>query len=252
MVDYNKANRQVCDVDIREYSTKKPFLWLDTANTTTTGLSGENVYAMAKGTRKITFADPLEGTLTIEAQVYPYKLFSLFSDGTIESKATYAVKEVVKATEAGKINISAKDGGTIDSGYVFVYAKGSFGDEAIVGTYADGVFSATAADDIVADAEYEVGYIVTKDSGVKKITFNNKKTPKDYYITMSTVEKDERGNFVPLMMTAYKATPQRSWELALSSEGDPASISCVFEFLEDSDGNVFDMIEIEDDQTDGQ
>ena len=48
MPELNKANRQVCDVDIRVLKTMAPFLKFDTANTTTSGLSGDSVYAMAK------------------------------------------------------------------------------------------------------------------------------------------------------------------------------------------------------------
>ena len=53
MPELNKANRQVCDVDIRILSTMKPFLKFDTANTTTAGLSGDSVYAMAKGSHPV-------------------------------------------------------------------------------------------------------------------------------------------------------------------------------------------------------
>lgn len=90
MPELNKSNRQVCDVDIRILRTMAPFLNFDTANTTTAGLSGDSVYAMAKGSRKIAFANPLEGTMTIEAQVVPFKFYSLLSDGVIESTAVYA------------------------------------------------------------------------------------------------------------------------------------------------------------------
>ena len=65
MPKINKANRQVCDVDIRDVATKKPFLFFDTANTTTQNITGESVFAMAKGTKRIAFANPVEGTATI-------------------------------------------------------------------------------------------------------------------------------------------------------------------------------------------
>jgi hypothetical protein len=65
MPELNKANRAVCDVDIRILKDKVPFLKFDTANTTTAGLSGDTVYAMAKGSRKIAFANPIEGTMSI-------------------------------------------------------------------------------------------------------------------------------------------------------------------------------------------
>ena len=55
----NKANRQVCDVDIRNLKTKEPFLYFDMANTTTQSLNGESVNAMAKGAKRVAFHNPL-------------------------------------------------------------------------------------------------------------------------------------------------------------------------------------------------
>ena len=66
MPELNKANRQVCDVDIRILKTKAPFLNFDTANTTTAGLSGDSVYAMAKGNRRIAFPNPITGTMSVD------------------------------------------------------------------------------------------------------------------------------------------------------------------------------------------
>lgn len=243
MPELNKANRQVCDVDIRILKTLAPFLFFDTANTTTVGLTGDSVYAMKKGTRAIAFQNPIEGTMTIEAQVYPFKLFSLFSDGVVEQEGIKAVKTVVKATEAGKITLPEVKNGSINTGSVFVYKAGEFGETEIKGDYVEGVFTATTSGDIEADKEYEVGYIVTKTSGVKKVSFNNKKIPKDYFITMSTVDKDEEGTLTPFIITAYKASIQRDFELSFSSEGDPASVSLTFDLMEDKKGNVLDILE---------
>lgn len=249
-MELNKANRQVCDVDIRVLKTMAPFLKFATANTTTAGLSSDSVYAMAKGSRKIAFANPLEGTMTIEAQVYPFKFFSLLSDGTIETNAAYADTQIVTATEEGKLTLTT-DKGEIKTGTVFVYPEGQFGEEtaSIVGTYADGAFTETAEEDkkIKIDGTYEVGYIITRTDGVKKITFNNKKLPKDYFITQKTVDKDEEGLLTPFLMTAYKACIQRNFELSFSSEGDPASVTLTFDLMEDKDGNIFDMVELTED-----
>ena len=238
MPDINKANRQVCDVDIRVLKTMDPFLFLDTANTTTAGLSGDSVYAMKKGSRAIAFQNPIEGTMTIEAQVMPFKAYSLFSDGTIDNTAAYAVKKTIKCTTAGDVDITGAKAGT-----VFVYASGEFGNTQIAGTYASNKFTATTANDIAVDTEYEVGYIVERTENVKKVSFNNKKVPKDYYITMSTLDKGEDDSLTPFIMTAYKASIQRNFELSFSSEGDPASVTITFDLLEDRNGNVLDMIE---------
>ena len=68
-------------------------------------------------------------------------------------------------------------------------------------------------------------YIVVKNTGVSKVSFNNKKIPNDYFITMSTLDKDEVGVLTPFIITAYKASIQRDFEMSFSSEGDPAELT---------------------------
>lgn len=242
MVNINKANRQVCDVDIRDVATKKPIMFFDTANTTTQNITGETVFAMAKGTKKIGFSNPVEGTATIEAQVYPFELYALMTDGIVESAASYPARETAVCTTDGELTVPS---GAVD-GTVFVFAKDDFGGTEIKGTVADGKFTAVSASDVKANGEYEIGCIITKETGVKKLSFNNKKLPKAYYISMNTVEKDENEVLTPYKIILYKAQPQRNFELSQSSEGDPASLTLTFDLLEDKDGNFVDMVEIEE------
>ena len=180
--------------------------------------------------------------MTIEAQVYPFELYSLMTDGIIESEASYPVRETIKCTTAGEITIPA---GAV-AGTVFVFASGDFAGKEITGTFADGKFTATQASDIAINTEYEVGYIVSKSEKVKKISFNNTKLPKAYYVTMNTVEKDENEVLTPYKIIAYKAQPQRNFELSQSSEGDPSALSMTFDLLETKDGKFVDMVEIEE------
>lgn len=179
---------------------------------------------------------------------YPFKLFSLMSDGVIETAAQYPEKIVVKATEDGSITLPELKNKKIVAGTVFVFAKDDFGGEMIEGNYEDGSkkFTATSTEKIKAETEYEVGYIVAKESGVQKISFNDKKLPKAYYITMDTVEKDEDEVLTPYKIILYKAQPQRNFELSQSSEGDPVSITLTFDLLVAKDGNFVDMVEITD------
>jgi len=241
-MDINRANRQCADLDIREYGTNEPFLYADFCNTTTTGFSGDTVYAMKKGNRAIAFQNPIQGTMEITFQVHPFKIYSLLSDGTIETNAVIPVREVVKATEDGKL--TTKD--TPVPGTVFVYNNGDIGGVAIKGTFANKTFTATNPEDIVADKEYVVCYLFEKTTGVKRVAFNDKKIPKYYRITMETLDKNERGKWVPCLITAYKATPQRNLNLSLSSEGDPATITITFDCMVDENNNVLDIVEIED------
>lgn len=246
-MDINRANRKVADVLIQDMKNKMLYIDFKTANTTTTNISADSTYARADGSNRIAFPNAPEGTLTIEAQVYPFKIYALLSDGKIDKEAIYGETQTIKATTEGEITITVPTTGTIQAGTVFVYPVDSAGDETtmIKGTYATGKFSATSTSDIVVDKEYVVSYIINR-TGVKKVSFNSKRAPKDYFITMSTLDKDEDGVLVPFKQTFYKATPQRNFELSLSSDGDPASFSVTFDLLEDKDGNFIDMIEIPD------
>ena len=246
-MDINRANRQVANVVILNKKTKELFIKFETANTTTTNISADSTYARAKGANRIAFPNAPEGTLTIEAQVYPFRMFALFSDGTVDTTAVYADTQTIKATEAGKLTITVPETGTIQAGTVFAYPANSAGDESAVikGTFAEGVFTATTSDEIVAGTEYSVSYILNR-TGVKKISFNSKRIPKDYFITMETLDKDEEGLMTPFLQTFYKVTPQRNFEIALSSDGDPVSVSWTFDVMEDSENNFVDMVELED------
>ena len=242
MADINMANRQCCDLDIRDYKTKQPWMYADICNTTTMGFSSDAVYANKKGGKCIKFDNPLEGTISMTFQVHPFRMYAMLSDGEIETKAILTRKEVIAATEAGKITLpNAPIVGT-----VFVYAEGDFGGKSIEGTLADKVFTATTDSEIAVGTSYIVGYLEEKTSGVQKVSFNNKKIPKDFFIQMSTLDKNENGELVPMRITAYKASPQRNLELSFSSDGDPAEITITCDALVDENGDVLDMIELTD------
>jgi len=269
MANVNMANRQVCDVDIRLLSTMTPFLYFDTANVTTLGLDSENVSAKKKGMKAIAFYDGIEGSLTIEAQITQYKIFSLFTNNVIESEATYAVRRRIVAEDSGLLrivsaevildengeSITDEDGYTIidenrtypmTSGTIFVYAEGESGENYIDGVFDVGIFTATNPSDIVVGSVYDVYYLVSKTEVIRKISFRNDILPPDYFITMSTLDKNEYGDLVPFIITAYKAHIQRTIELTFSSDGEPRSMTITFNLLRSSkeDGEkVIDFIE---------
>lgn len=239
MPDINMANRQCCDVDIRDYVTKKPFLDADFCNTTTAGFNGDAVWATKKGAKCIAFDNPLDGSITLEFQVHPFKVYALLSDGEIETTAIVAWRETIVADGTNKISVTK---GVPDSGSVFVFANGDFGGTALEVTVSGKNITGTFTE----GASYDVAYLETRTKGVKKISFNNKKVPKYYWVQMSTVDKNENGELVPLRMTCYKGKPVRNLDLSFASEGDPATIKIELTCLEDANGDVLDMIEITD------
>ena len=236
--DLNMANRQCCDVHILDYATMKPWILVDFCNTTTAGFSADAVYANKKGAKDIKFDNPLEGTMKLNFQVHPFQIYALYSDGEIETSALIARRENVIGAAEGKLTLTnTPKAGT-------VYAVDPDTGKIIEGTVSDKEFTATTTSEIKNGTTYEVSYLEEKTAGVKKISFNNKKTPKDFFIQMETVDKDEKGNLVPVRITAYKASPNRTLELSFSSDGDPAEIEIELSVLQNEDGDVMDIIEI--------
>lgn len=236
--ELNMANRQCCDVHILDYATMKPWMLVDFCNTTTAGFSADAVYANKKGAKDIKFDNPLEGTMKLNFQVHPFQIYALYSDGEIETSALIARRENVTGAAEGKLTLTnTPKVGT-------VYAVDPDTGKIIEGTVTEKEFTATTTSEIKEGTTYEVSYLEEKTAGVKKISFNNKKTPKDFFIQMETVDKDEKGNLVPVRITAYKASPNRTLDLSFSSDGDPAEIEIELSVLQNEDGDVMDIIEI--------
>ena len=239
----NKANREVCNVLIVDYATDEPYMYYENANTTGLNISSDNVFARAHGTNKIIFQDPLTGEVSITAQVVPHKLYALYSDGVIDTKADYYVRQTVKCTTAGEIPLSVT-GGTVVSGSVFVYAAGDFGGTKIAGTYATNKFTATTTGDIAVNSTYEVGFMVSRSTGVQTVVLNNKRLPKDVKIYMDTFDKAEDGTFVPYRIIIKKAAIKRNMDLSFSSDGDPQEVTMTFDVLEKDRDNFVELVEI--------
>lgn len=240
MGDINMANRQCCDLDIRDYKTKKPWMFADFCNTTTMGFSSDPVYANKKGQKCIKFDNPLDGTIAMTFQVHPFKIYAMLSDGEIETSGILAQKEVVQGGESGKLTVE----GTPVAGTVFVYKEDDFGGTEIKGSFSEKTFTATSTEDIKTNEKYVVGYLEKKETGIKKVSFNNKKIPKYFYVQMSTLDKNEEGELVPMRITCYKGSPQRKLDLSFASDGDPAEITITLDALVDENGDVLDMIEV--------
>ena len=149
----NFANREVADLMLVDYSTKKLFLNVDWANVTSTSFEGDRVFATGGqgAPNRVQFDGSRTGTLTIEAQVYPVKVFQMLSGNDLGTTANFLKREKVTCTEAGKLAISTAAGTTA----VQVFkADDDLGTE-ITATVTEGGTEVT-----VAEATQETAYIV--------------------------------------------------------------------------------------------
>lgn len=231
------ANRDVCDLTFVEYASKKPFLNIDFANTTTTEMSGEAVYAYGgKGhPKRVTFHGERGGTIAFETQMKTVKLYSLITGAEVETSAQFIKREEITATEAGKLTVT----GTPVAGTVNVYKADDDCGTELTATVAEKVVS---AEGIEADKSYIVYYIENIESGVHKINIKSTTFPKAFTVYGDTYEKTENDEIIPYKMVAYKCSPQTNFSLSCANTGDPATITITCDLMADGDDNILDLL----------
>lgn len=233
------ANREVADLMFVEYSTKKPFMNFELANTTGYDLEGDTVFAYGgQGhPKRVSFSGNRSGTFRVETQMQTMKLYQMITGADLKADAQFLQREVVKAGGASNKELTIQK--TPVDGSVHVYkASDDCGTEVKATTTATKVTLETAG---TAGDEYVV-YYLTKLEGVSRLNINTRSFPKAFTIYGETYEKTEDDEIVPYKMIAYKAVPQSSFSVDFANEGDPTSLSITFDLLADSDDNVLDLL----------
>ena len=233
----NFANREVADLMLVDYSTKKLFLNVDWANVTSTSFDGDRVFATGGqgAPNRVQFDGSRTGTLTIEAQVYPVKVFQMLSGNALGTEANFLKREKVKAADTTKLTVSDT---IADGTFVQVFkADDDMGTE-IANTGATGKEVTCTVED---GAEYIV-YYYKKASNPQVVKLDSKHFPRAYHIEGSVPYKTEKDEIVEAHPIWYKAAPQTSFELAWQNTGDPASLTMTFDVMADEEGRIYDMV----------
>ena len=231
----NFANREVADLKLMDYSTKKMFLNVDWANVTSTSFEGDRVFATGGqgAPNRVQFDGSRTGTLTIEAQVYPVKVFQMLSGNDLGTEANFLNREKVTAADTTKLTLTDAAAGT----YVQVFkADDDLGTE-LTAIVADKEVTVT----VESGVEYVV-YYYKKAAKPQVVHLDSKHFPKAYHIEGSVPYKTENDEIVEAHPIWYKAAPQAAFELSWQNTGDPASLTMTFDVMADADGNIYDMI----------
>lgn len=231
----NFANREVADLMLMDYSTKKMFLNVDWANVTSTSFEGDRVFATGGqgAPNRVQFDGSRTGTLTIEAQVYPVKVFQMLSGNDLGAEANFLKREKIKATDTSKLTLSEAAAGD----YVQVFkADDDLGTE-LEATVSEKDVTVT----VDSGTEYIV-YYYKKSAKPQVVHLDSKHFPKAYRVEGSVPYKTENDDIVEAHPVWYKAAPQAAFELSWQNTGDPVSMTMTFDVMADADGNIFDMI----------
>lgn len=233
------ANREVADMIFQDYKTKKPFLYVDYANTSSQELTGETVYAYGgKGhPKKVSFSGDKGGTLTIETQIQTPKLWEMMSGGT--GSTTANVMKKVNATIGGTNTITLDTEDTLTKGQVWVYDATDTNLETAleVTSVSDQTITLTSG----TENDPVIVFYTTQKTDVYNINIKATSFPRAFTVYGDTYMKTTDDDILPYLFKAYKAVPQPTMSLAFSNNGDPATVTITCDLLVDDDGNLLDL-----------
>lgn len=245
------ANREVCNLIFVDYKTKKIFLDCDYANTSSQELTGENVFAYGgQGhPKKITFSGERAGTLAIETQIQTPKLWELMTGGKSSKTATFMRKE--KATVAGENKVSISDKKvTLEKEKVWVYdAEDKNLDTPIKVNAVSG--QEITLESAESGKEVIIFYVTTRQD-VYSISIKATDFPKAFTVYGETFMKTTDDDVLPYIFVAHKVVPQANMSLSFASSGDPGSVTLTCDMMVDDDGNMLDLILMEDEENLGE
>lgn len=233
------ANREVADMIFQDYKTKKPFLYVDYANTSSQELTGETVYAYGgKGhPKKVSFSGDKGGTLTIETQIQTPKLWEMMSGGT--GSTTANVMKKVNATIGSTNTITLDTEDTLTKGQVWVY------DATDTNLETELEVTSVSAQTITLTSGTEndpvIVFYTTQKTDVYNINIKATSFPRAFTVYGDTYMKTTDDDILPYLFKAYKAVPQPTMSLAFSNNGDPATVTITCDLLVDDDGNLLDL-----------
>lgn len=241
------ANREVQNLIFMDYNTKKPFLNLDFANTTTTELTGETMFAYGgKGhPKRVSFAGEKGGTLTIETQMQSAKLWEMITGGNRSKEAKYVKREEC-ITADNKITLSAAPISKESCNFYLAENDCQDGSEL--------EFTLEGKDVTFTNVENGasvVAYYTKSVSGkVERISIKADSFPKAFIVEGETYMKTEDDDILAARMVAYKCVPQSQMSLAFANNGEPGAITITCDLMADKDDNLLDLILEEPDEND--
>nr|DAZ42535.1 MAG TPA: structural protein [Caudoviricetes sp.] len=244
------ANREVCDMVFVDYKTKKPFLVVDYANTSSKELTGETVYAFGgKGhPKKVSFSGDKSGTLTIETQIQTPKLWELITGGT-KTTSTDVMKHV-KVPVTSKTTVTLGTGVEIanqNSVWVYDSSDKNLNTQVTVESVAKNVITVTSTEATEVDVFY-----ITNVENVYNLNIKATSFPKAFTVYGDTYMKTTDDDILPYLFKAYKAVPQSKMSLSFANNGDPGTVTITCDLMTDDDGNIIDLTLLPEEENQGE
>lgn len=230
MLDERYGSRAVLDLQIMEMNGT-PIMKMDYANTSSLEMQSSRVYAMGAGTRRVAWDGEKTATLTVETQIFTMEHLALLAGEEITKGAQSIYRTQVATVATGKtITLDRTPVGSVVV-YPFVNGVAQKGSPQEV----DGVVGKVVTLDVAATAavgtEVEV-YYQHEVTTANKLSFTAKGFPKYVKLAGDTTWTGEVTTEEALaQMVYYKAKLQPNFTITNSSEGDPSTLSLVFDLF---------------------
>ena len=228
------ANRKGANIQLRKYSDKSLFAYIDYVNSVAVELTSGRVYATGgdSGARQVGFDDPIEGSIKLSTQIVPIEFVALAcSPDGVEDGGEIGIREKLTLA-SGALTLTK----TPVAGTIYVFKDGEDISSTPAATEATGTSVTIEGGN---DGDVYIAYYIVASEDAKSATFNNDKTPGCYVIYGDTVWKDTNDTITAEHFKAYKAMPQKSFSITYQGSGDPLTFEMTFDLMEDEDGNVY-------------
>ncbi|RXZ83374.1 hypothetical protein EBB07_06050 [Paenibacillaceae bacterium] len=230
------GSREILKLQVFDAVSGTPLMYFDYANTASQEWTASRVYASGAGVRRIAWDGDKEEKLTVETQIFTMQHLAMIAGEEIKSGAAKIYKsEVLNVVDDGtggkQLTLSKPAVGGAAAISVFEYKNGVIAKPQAIETVAGAIVTLAASATVGIGDEVEVYYQFQSTSS-HSLQFTAKGFPKYVKLVGDTLYQDEVGaEAVAAQIVYYKAKLQPNFTIAMSSTGDPTSISLVFDLF---------------------
>jgi hypothetical protein len=226
------GSREIMDLQIFNYSTKKPYLVFDYATSVQMENTAEVVYARGgRGNpRRISWHGDKETTITIETQIFTMQHLALLAGENIAKKNEdiFKVEGLTVQDDSGAkvVTLSKTPIGDVS---VYSYKNGILVDDQPVLNVTGNEVTLGIDATVNAGDEVQVFYQWTATSA-HTLNFTARGVPPYVFMVGDTLYADEvAGVDVAMQVKYYKARLRSDFTISFAPTGDPSTLSLVFD-----------------------
>lgn len=230
------GSRNILNLQMFDYSSKSPLMYMDYATSAENSWTGDVVYARGGdgNPRRIAFPGDKESTVTIETQIFTMQHLAMLAGESITKGSKEIFKtQVVTVEDDGsggkKVALAKTPYGNIGNVSVFAFVNGIIGEPQQVSTISNNDLILDPTSTVKVGEDVEVYYQTTV-ADAATLRFTAKGFPGYVKLVGDTLYADEiSGEMVSAQLTYFKARLQPNFTINMSPTGDPATLSLVFD-----------------------